>query len=106
MQEHGGLLCVMGYCAASVTTVRGMASSLWIQVSLYSGARARPSRSSRAVVQQLPVCGILTTPYPCLISRDGRRYLEGAEIGGSVILKIDADSVVLTNSTGRFTWKP
>ena len=67
---------------------------------------ARPSRSSRAVVQQLPVCGILTTPYPCLISRDGRRYLEGAEIGGSVILKIDADSVVLTNSTGRFTWKP
>ena len=67
---------------------------------------ARHSKSSKHNLLQLPVCGILTTPYPCLISRDGRRYLEGAEIGGSVILKIDADSVVLTNSTGRFTWKP
>lgn len=67
---------------------------------------ARHSKSSKNSLLQLPVCGILTTPYPCLISRDGRRYLEGAEIGGSVILKIGADSVVLTNSTGRFTWKP
>ena len=54
----------------------------------------------------LPVCGILTTPYPCLITRDGRRYHEGAALGDSVIVKIGADSVVLTNSTGRFTWKP
>jgi len=54
----------------------------------------------------LPVCGILTTPYPCLITRDGSRYHEGASLGDSVIVKIGADSVVLTNSTGRFTWKP
>ena len=66
----------------------------------------RATRHSAGSPLSLPVCGILTTPYPCLISRDGRRYLEGAEIGGSVILKIAADSVVLTNSTGRFTWKP
>ena len=76
-------------------------------------ASAGPARSGtvhsaarKAGLHPLPVCGILTTPYPCLISRDGRRYLEGAEIGGGVILKIGADSVVLTNSTGRFTWKP
>jgi len=53
-----------------------------------------------------PVCGILTTPYPCLIARDGKRYLEGAVLDSGVIVKIEADSVTLTNSTGRFTWKP
>ena len=54
----------------------------------------------------LPVCGILTTPYPCLVMHDGRRIMEGAAIGDCVIVKIGADSVTLTNSTGRFTWKP
>ena len=54
----------------------------------------------------LPVCGILTAPYPCLVMRDGRRVMPGAAIGDSVIVEIGADSVVLTNSTGRFTWKP
>ncbi len=59
-----------------------------------------------AAVPALPVCGILTTPYPCLVMKDGARILEGATIGDSVILKIEADSVTLTNSTGRVTWKP
>ena len=38
--------------------------------------------------------------------RDGRRIMEGAAIGDGVIVEIGADSVTLTNSTGRFTWKP
>jgi hypothetical protein len=38
--------------------------------------------------------------------RDGRRIMEGATIGDSVIVEIGADSVTFTNSTGRFTWKP
>lgn len=54
----------------------------------------------------LPVCGILTTPYPCLVMRDGSRVLEGAALGGNVIVKIEADAVTVTNATGRFTWKP
>ena len=54
----------------------------------------------------LPVCGILTTPYPCLVLRDGARIMEGASIGDNVVLKIAADSVTLTNATGRFVWKP
>lgn len=54
----------------------------------------------------LPVCGILTVPYPCLVLRDGRRLLEGATVEDSVIMKIEADSVTLTNSMGRFVWKP
>ena len=55
---------------------------------------------------QFPVCGILVTPYPCLVMQNGTRVLEGATIGDSTILKITADSVVVTNASGRFTWKP
>ena len=57
-------------------------------------------------VPQLPVCGILTTPYPCLVLRSGQRVMEGAPLGDSVVLKIEADAVTITNAAGRFTWKP
>ena len=67
-------------------------------------ARRAPGKS--AASPALPVCGILTTPYPCLVLKSGARVMEGAPIGDSVILRIDADSVTLTNSAGRFTWKP
>ena len=75
---------------------------------VYSGLPAvtRASRPRRSAKTSLPVCGILTTPYPCLVMRDGRRIMEGAAIGDCVIVEIGADSVTLTNSTGRFTWKP
>ena len=66
----------------------------------------RLASKKRRALPALPVCGILTTPYPCLVMRDGRRVMEGATIGDGIILEIGADSVVLTNSTGRFTWKP
>ena len=72
------------------------------------GAPRAPRRTSRKSQSpaSLPVCGILTTPYPCLVMRDGRRIMEGAAIGDCVIVEIGADSVTLTNSTGSFTWKP
>ena len=69
-------------------------------------ALPRPAPRKTAQAPSLPVCGILTTPYPCLVLKDGARIMEGATIGGSVILKIEADSVLLTNSAGRVTWKP
>lgn len=64
------------------------------------------AKSTAKAGASMPVCGILTTPYPCLVMKNGARLLEGAAFGDSVILKIEADSVTLTNSTGRFTWKP
>ena len=71
------------------------------------GAPYRRRRSKKAnIVSPLPICGILTTPYPCLVLRDGRRIMEGASVGDSIVLKIESDSVTITNSTGRFTWKP
>jgi len=63
-------------------------------------------KSKKAASPSFPVCGILTKPYPCLVMRDGTRVLEGAALGENVILKIEADAVTVTNSTGRFTWKP
>ena len=68
-------------------------------------ARAR-RRATKLNEPSLPVCGILTTPYPCLVMRDGSRVLEGAALGGNVIVKIEADAVTVTNATGRFIWKP
>ena len=71
-----------------------------------STPRAPRRKSKKTPSTTLPVCGILTMPYPCLVMRDGRRVMEGATIADSVIVEIGADSVTLTNSTGRFTWKP
>ena len=68
---------------------------------IFASPRGKKKNSS-----SLPVCGILTTPYPCLVMRDGRRLMEGASIGDSVIAEIGVDNVTLTNATGRFTWKP
>lgn len=53
-----------------------------------------------------PVCGILTSPYPCLVMSNGMRILEGAPFADGAIVKIEADRVVFTNSTGRVIWKP
>ncbi|MBP5320709.1 MAG: hypothetical protein J6334_06950 [Kiritimatiellae bacterium] len=71
-------------------------------------APAAPVRTIREKKREagLPVCGILTVPYPCLVLKNGTRLLEGAQIGDSTILKIEPDAVTLTNETGRFTWKP
>ena len=64
-------------------------------------------RAKKAAAKpEFPVCGILTAPYPCLVMKNGARVLEGASVGGFVVEKIEADSVTVTNSTGRFTWKP
>jgi hypothetical protein len=63
-------------------------------------------RAARPAQPALPVCGILITPYPCLVMRDGRRILEGGTVGDATILAIAADEVTITNSAGRFTWKP
>lgn len=58
------------------------------------------------IAPSLPVCGILTVPYPCLVMSDGARVLEGASIGDWIVEEIGADSVTLVNGTGRFVWKP
>lgn len=68
--------------------------------------RSGSSASARNQQRELPVCGILTTPYPCLVLRSGQRVLEGAPFGDGVILKIEADAVTITNQFGSIVWNP
>ena len=67
---------------------------------------APPMPVRKPAAPSFPVCGILTKPYPCLVMRSGARVLEGAPFGDGTILKIDVDSVIISNSAGRVTWKP
>lgn len=74
-----------------------------------AGSRPRRAGASRAALPgnpSLPVCGILTTPYPCLVLRNGTRVMVGAPLAGRVVARIDADSVTLTNASGSIVWKP
>ncbi len=54
----------------------------------------------------LPVVGILTTPYPCLVLQNGTRVMEGARFGEWTVTRITADSVELGGNAGSFTWRP
>lgn len=62
--------------------------------------------ASPAIMPALPVCGILTMPYPCLVTRSGARIMEGAAFGEWTVRKINADSVLLESQSGRFLWRP
>ncbi len=68
-------------------------------------AVAAKARENRALTT-LPFCGILTTPYPCIVLRDGSRVTPGAEFGGFVVDKIEPDRIVIHNADGAFDWRP
>lgn len=55
---------------------------------------------------EMPVAGILTVPYPCLVLSDGSRAMEGARFGDYVIEKIEPDCVTVRGSEGIFIWRP
>lgn len=54
----------------------------------------------------LPIVGILTAPYPCLVLQNGARVMEGARLGEYTVSAITAESVELVSPTGKFTWRP
>lgn len=54
----------------------------------------------------MPIVGILTVPYPCLVLENGTRAMEGARFGEYTIEKIGADSVTVRGSDGTFVWRP
>lgn len=64
------------------------------------------SRQAGEAAPSMPVVGILTVPYPCLVLRDGSRVMEGARFGGYTVKTIAADHVVLGGAEGTFTWRP
>ena len=88
------------------SAVRAMTEEVDGGMPVASDSAPLPAPKKRSHSASFPVCGIMTKPYPCLVMRNGARILEGAPFGDGVILKIGADSVVISNSTGRITWKP
>ena len=58
------------------------------------------------VLPKLPVVGVLMTPYPCLVMRDGSRVLEGTDFHGFIVSKITADTVLLRQGDITLEWKP
>ncbi len=68
---------------------------------------ARVSREKRkSSAPKMPVVGVMTVPYPCIVLKDGSRVTEGAEFGGFVIDKIGADTIRVKGPEGTFEWRP
>ena len=55
---------------------------------------------------KMPIAGILTVPYPCLVLNDGTRAMEGARYGEFTIEKIKPDSITVRGADGTFEWRP
>lgn len=53
-----------------------------------------------------PVAGVIVTPYPCLVMRDGSRVSEGAEIDGWTVIRIGEHEVVLRQGKREVKWRP
>jgi len=57
-------------------------------------------------VRNYPIAGILTVPYPCVVMRNGMRLVEGAQVGTSLLVKIEADKLTLKDGDRIVEWKP
>ncbi len=55
---------------------------------------------------QLPVVGIMLSPFPCLVLRNGSRVMEGAEFNGYTVTKISEDLVLLKYGDTTLEWRP
>lgn len=64
----------------------------------------RDKRKSSA--PKMPVVGVMTVPYPCIVLKDGSRVTEGAEFGGFIIDRIGADTIRIKGPEGTFEWRP
>ena len=61
---------------------------------------------SRKLEAKLPVVGVMTTPYPCIVLRNGERIVEGGEFLGYIVDKIGADVILLRKGRTTYEWMP
>ena len=66
---------------------------------------APPARRG-IVPPKCPVAGVIVTPYPCLVMRDGSRLAPGATIGEWTVKEITETEVTIRNGEAEFKWKP
>ena len=68
-------------------------------------ARVRQD-SRKGSAPKMPVVGVMTVPYPCIVLKDGTRVRDGAEFGGFVFDRIGADAIRVKGPEGTFEWRP
>lgn len=66
----------------------------------------RKNAAKTTPAPKMPIAGILTVPYPCLVLNDGTRAMEGARFGEFTIEKIKPDSITVRGADGTFEWRP
>ena len=66
----------------------------------------RKNAAKSTPAPKMPIAGILTIPYPCLVLNDGTRAMEGARFGEFTIEKIKPDSITVRGADGTFEWRP
>lgn len=54
----------------------------------------------------LPISGIMVTPFRCLVLSDGSRCSEGGAVNGYIVENIKEDEVTLRRGGQTFTWRP
>lgn len=62
--------------------------------------------NKKSAAPKMPVVGVMTVPYPCLVLKDGSRVTEGAEFGGFIIEQIGVDTIRVRGPEGTFEWCP
>lgn len=58
------------------------------------------------VALKIPVAGVIVTPYPCLVMRNGARAVVGAVIEGWYVKGIDGEGVRFGRGREDFVWRP
>lgn len=96
LAESAGIAAAVGQAVADSggPTVKGVKT-----------ARVRRDRRKSAA-PKMPVVGVMTVPYPCIVLKDGSRVTEGAEFGGFIIDRIGADTIRIKGPEGTFEWRP
>ncbi len=77
-----------------------------VSENLKSAAGMKTMKTEFSASPSMPVVGILATPYPCLVLKNGSRIMEGARCGDWTVTAIRADSVELSGPAGKTIWRP
>ena len=97
--DDTAVVCADGHAAEKPTTYQT------VRETAANPFATRPLRPGLPA-PKCPVAGLILTPYPCLVLRDGSRATVGAEIGGWTVEGISDREVTLKQGTRTFKWKP
>lgn len=97
--DDTAVVCADGHAAEKPTTYQT------VRETAANPFATRPLRPGLPA-PKCPVAGLILTPYPCLVLRDGSRATVGAEIGGWTVEDISDHEVTLRQGERTFRWKP